>query len=486
MKWTIQFKMVVLFSVIIFIGFAALLVASNKVSVDNMYSEIDNDMVNYKKNIDIAISQYFLLLNKRMDEATLAAEVNEIEKQIGLAIGGEVDLYRADGSSFRHAQGNEVPATIFQEDVKAAANSQIAYSTSINKGHIEASLSAPLIRENKVIGIIRFEKDYADLFMQRMQFQNTITTFAIVIFVCVFVGAIVISRKMTKPIRVLTQHAKYVSEGKLNSDIRMSSHDEIGELAMSFSSMILRIKEQIEVIERERDEVKQVQERSKIFFDNVTHELKTPLTTIFGYAQILRDNGFTDYAFYEKGINFIINETKRLNTMVVDILDVSVAASPGQVFRFEHMNIIDVLQETCDEMSLKAAKYNISVNVQMENPLFMQGDRNKLKEVFINVLDNSIKYGYVNSLIQVHAFKQGNEIVITIRDEGEGIREEALERIFEPFYRDNDVNREEKGSAGLGLSIVKNTIEQHGGMVKMASTLNKGSELQIVLPVHRT
>ncbi|WP_018883476.1 sensor histidine kinase [Paenibacillus massiliensis] len=486
MKWTIQFKMVVLFSVIIFIGFASLLAASNKVGLDNMYREIDKDMVNYKKNMDIAISQYFLLLNKRMDEATLAAEVNEIERQIGLAIGGEVNLYRPDASNFLPVQGDEVPISIHQEDVKAAVNSQIAYSTTIDKGHIKASLSAPLIRENKVIGIIRFEKDYADLLMQRMQFQNTITAFAIVIFVCVFVGALVISRKMTKPIRVLTQHAKSVSEGKLNSDIGVSSRDEIGELAISFSSMIQRIKEQIDVIERERDEVKQVQERSKIFFDNVTHELKTPLTTIFGYAQILRDNGFTDYAFYEKGMNFIINETKRLNTMVVDILDASVAASPGQVFRFEHMNLSDVLQETCDEMSLKAAKYNISVSVQMENPLFMQGDINKLKEVFINVLDNSIKYGYVNSIIQVHAFKQVNEIVIIILDEGEGIREEALERIFEPFYRDNDVNREEKGSAGLGLAIVKNTIEQHGGKVRMASTLNKGSEFKIVLPVQRT
>ena len=88
-------------------------------------------------------------------------------------------------------------------------------------------------------------------------------------------------------------------------------------------------------------------------------------------------------------------------------------------------------------------------------------------------------------MIEASGFRLGNEIVISIRDQGEGIREEALERIFEPFYRENDVNREEKGSAGLGLSIVRNTIEQHGGKVKMASILNRGSEVRMTLPERR-
>ncbi|ASA19802.1 sensor histidine kinase [Paenibacillus donghaensis] len=484
MKWTIQFKMVVLFAVIIFVGFAALLLAFNKVSVDNMYREIDKDMIYYKKNLDIAISQYFILLNKQMNEQTIEAEINEIEKQIGLTIGGEVDLYRADASSYKYAEGKSQPVKIFREVAEVASNSTIAYSTTINKNHITASLATPLIRGDQVIGIIRFEKDYSELFIQRMQFSNTITVFAIVIFVCVFIASIFISQRMTKPIRILIQHSRNVTNGSLDSEIEVHSHDEIGELAKSFSKMIRQIREQIDVIEHERDEVKLVQERSKIFFDNVTHELKTPLTTILGYAQILRDNGFTDHAFFEKGLNYVINESRRLNRMVVNILDASVAASTRRNFQFESMNISNVLKETCDEMSIKADKYNIMIDTGIESNLLLYGDINRLKEVFINVLDNSIKYSYVNSTITVNAFKSGDEIKIMICDQGEGIQEEELERIFEPFYRDNDVNLVEKGSAGLGLSIVKNTIEQHGGKVRMKSIINLGSELQITLPVN--
>jgi signal transduction histidine kinase len=246
--------------------------------------------------------------------------------------------------------------------------------------------------------------------------------------------------------------------------------------------MIDRVREQIDVIERERDEVKHLQARNKVFFDNVTHELKTPLTTILGYAQILRDNGFTDQAFFEKGLKYIINESQRLNVMVADILEVTVSSTPIQTYRFERVNVSNIIREACEDMSIKAGKYNIGIRYELEETLYVQGDWNKLKEVFLNVLDNSVKYGNVNSIIQVQSFRLGDSVAILIRDEGEGIPEEALKHVFEPFYRDNGMNRTEKGSAGLGLSIVKNTVEQHGGTVEMKSILNKGTQVNISLP----
>lgn len=485
MRWNIQFKMVALFSVIIFIGFAALLIVFNKLSQDNIYKEIDEDMTQYKVNLDIALNQYFLLLNQRINETTIEAKVNEIEEQIGLSVGGEVKVFRADTSLFKYSKDEKEAASLYREDVQAAANAKVAYSTIMNNGHVIASLSVPLLNEGKVVAIVRFQKDYSNLFQQRIKVQDTIAMFAIIIFSFVFIGSIFISGRMTKPIRVLTEHSKAAARGSLDANIQVNTRDEIGELAVSFSNMIKRIREQIDAIQHERDEVKQVQERSKVFFDNVTHELKTPLTTILGYAQLLRENGFTDRPFFERGLSYIINESKRLNTMVVDILERSASAAPGYTFHFEHIHVSGILQETCDDMSMKAAKYNMTVKTAIEESLYVNGDANKLKEVFINVLDNSIKYGYVNSFIEVNAFRHEHEIVIRIRDQGEGVREEALERIFEPFYRENDVNREERGSAGLGLSIVKNTVEHHGGRVKMTSILNEGSEVTIILPEHR-
>jgi signal transduction histidine kinase len=474
--------MVVLFSVIVFIGFSALLIISNKVGEENMYREVQEDMVQSKKNLDIALNQYFLIHNKRISEDSLGTGNRDLAEQIGSAVGGKVMVYRSDGTPFSGTGLEAKLAAAQTSDLQAAMKSKIAYTTVVDKGRVTGNLSFPVLSDGSILGIIQLERDYTDLFKRHLRFQNTIKGFAAVIFVFVFIGSVFISRQITKPIRVLTKRSAEVAQGSLNADIHISTKDEIGELASSFTVMIARVKEQIDVIERERDEVKHLQARNKVFFDNVTHELKTPLTTILGYAQILRDNGFTDQAFFDKGLKYIINESQRLNVMVADILEVTVSSTPIQTFRFERVNVSNIIREACEDMSIKAGKYNIGIRYELEEMLYVQGDWNKLKEVFLNVLDNSVKYGNVNSIIQVQSFRLGDSVAILIRDEGEGIPEEALKHVFEPFYRDNGMNRTEKGSAGLGLSIVKNTVEQHGGTVEMKSILNKGTQVNISLP----
>lgn len=416
-----------------------------------------------------------------MNEKSLEAGSRDLEEQIGAAAGGKVTLYHPDASPYNASSS---PAVIASErpDIQSAANSQIAYSTSMQKGKLISSLSFPVMSGRQVIGIIQLEKNYTELFKRHLRFQNTVKYLAAVIFVFVFIASVFISRQITRPVRVLTKRSVQVAQGNLNADVNISTKDEIGELASSFNVMINRVREQIDVIERERDEVKQVQARSKLFFDNVTHELKTPLTTILGYAQILRDNGFTDKAFFDKGLDYIINESRRLNVMVADILEFSVASAAMQAYRFERIDVSKVVREACEDMAIKAGKYNIAIHYELEENLHIRGDRHKLKEAFLNVLDNSVKYGYVNSMIEVRSFRSGNSAYIVISDQGEGISEEALKHVLEPFYRVNGVNRKERGSAGLGLSIVKNTIEQHGGTIQMLSAVNLGTQVHIHLP----
>jgi signal transduction histidine kinase len=246
--------------------------------------------------------------------------------------------------------------------------------------------------------------------------------------------------------------------------------------------MIKHIKNQIEIIEQERDEVKQAQAQSKAFFDNVTHELKTPLTTILGYAQILKDNGFTDAPFFEKGLNYIIHESQRLNHTVVGILESSQSAALSTTYRFEKIALSEVVKEACEDMIIKSRKYNINIHFELQQGLYVVGDRDKLKEVFLNLLDNSIKYGYVNSMIYVKSRKEGDRAIVTIKDEGEGIPAEQLTHVFEPFYRAKRNAPKEMGSAGLGLTIVKNIIDDHHGTIELQSILNEGTEIKISLP----
>ncbi|MCG7381729.1 HAMP domain-containing sensor histidine kinase [Paenibacillus sp. ACRRY] len=448
-----------------------------------MYREVHEDMVQAKKNLDIALNQYFLIQNKRISRESLETLNHELAEQIGSAAGGNITVYRPNASPYGSTEsGNNVVNQSNFPDLKEAMQSNIAYTTAADKGQITASLSFPLQIDQQLIGIVQMQKDYSALYKRNVRFQNTIMLFAAVIFVFVFIASIFISRKITHPIRVLTKRSAEVAQGSLNADIQISTKDEIGELAISFTVMIDRIREQIDVIERERDEVEQVQARSKVFFDNVTHELKTPLTTILGYAQILRDNGFTDEKFFDKGINYIIKESQRLNMMVADILEVSVSSASIPAYRFERVHVSEIIREACEDMSIKAGKYNMGIHYELEEHLYLRGDRNKLKEVFLNILDNSVKYSAVNSIIEVQSFRVDNLIKIVIRDQGEGIDAEALQHVFEPFYQDKGTKRAEKGSAGLGLSIVKNTVERHGGTVEMQSNTHEGTKVNICLP----
>ncbi|MCE3200124.1 sensor histidine kinase [Paenibacillus sonchi] len=466
MKFPIQFKLVVVFSIIIFVGLSAMLFVSYRVTEQNMYRIINEDMINTKTNLDIYINQYFLVHKKRMSKESLISEKNRLSQELTAGIGGPVTIFYLTGD---------------KSQVESAL-SQTTYTINRLDRQVIVTLSSPILLKQSTIGLLKYQKDYSQLYQRNTRFQSIIKMFAALIFSFIFIASIFISRKITKPIRELTEGSNEVTLGNFDIDITISSRDEIGELARRFQIMINHIKNQIGIIKQERDEVRQTQAKSKVFFDNVTHELKTPLTTILGYAQIVKENGFTDAPFFEKGLNYIINESQRLNQTVVDILQLSQSAALNTAYRFENVDLSDILKEACEDMQIKARKYNIDIHFELQEGLIVLGDRDKLKEVFLNLLDNSVKYGYVNSMIQVKSLKDGAFAVVKVKDEGEGIPAEHLNHVFEPFYRGKRNTPKEKGSAGLGLAIVKNIVDDHGGSIDLRSTFNEGTETKISLP----
>ncbi|MEW9698620.1 sensor histidine kinase [Paenibacillus sp. SI8] len=481
MKFPVQFKIVVVFSTIIFIGLSAMLIVSYRATEQNMNRIIHEDMINAKTNLDIYINQYFMVHKKKMNKTSLASERNMLTRELTAAIGGPVAIVDAvDG--IKDSDNNEVVKSADNSDLESALSSQIAYRISIENQNVIASLSFPIQQEQSIIGIVRYQKDYSELYQRNASFQSIIKVFAAIIFGFVFIASIFISRKITKPIRELTERSEQVALGNFNVEIQITSQDEIGELSRRFQIMIKQIKEQIKIIEQERDEVKQVQARSKAFFDNVTHELKTPLTTILGYAQIVKDNGFTDAPFFDKGLNYIIRESQRLNRMVVEILELSQSPALAANYRYEKLDLSQILKEACEDMRIKARKYNIGIQFELQNDLYTVADREKLKEVFLNVIDNLIKYGDVNSMIYVESYKEERLAVVRVKDKGSGIADEHIDQVFEPFFRGAGKRENEKGSAGLGLAIVKRIVEDHGGEIELNSTIEVGTEVKISLP----
>jgi len=476
MKYSIQHKMLLSFSIVTFIGLSSLLFAANKIMEQNSAQIIQKDMIEAKKTLDIYLKQYFLIKDTDISKTSLESEAMNITNVLSSQIGSDITIYDASGNNL----SSRLRATdLSNEDLTKAIHGKTAYTVNFSKSKVIVTLSFPIKTNQQVIGIMRYSKNYTEQYQYNRRFQNTVNLFAILIFIIIFITSIVLSRRITNPIIKLTKSTEQISSGHFDLDIGVYTRDEIGELAGRFKKMAIRMKEQIGIIELDRDALKEAQAQNKVFFDNVTHELKTPLTTILGYAQVLQENGFSDKEFFDKGTSYIIKESKRLTQMVMEIIELSKGTSKDFSYHFEKVDLSLLISETCEEMRLKSKKYNIGIDCDVENLLAIFGDRDKLKEVLINILDNSIKYGDVNSTIRVTASQEGHTITLKIIDQGEGIPAEQIENLFQPFYRIAAKPGREKGSAGLGLAIVRSIVEKHNGTIQLRSQLNTGTEVEI-------
>ncbi len=215
----------------------------------------------------------------------------------------------------------------------------------------------------------------------------------------------------------------------------------------------------------------------------VAHELRSPLTSISGFSELLLDDGVTkDQAVEYAAI--ILKESNRLSDLINKFLDISkIEAGKIQVKRGP-VQIRDVVDKVLDVNLHLAERKNIAVSVKATpNLCTVYADRDMMEQVILNLFSNAIKYSPENSAIEIRLRELSDEVVVDVEDTGYGISEEALPRIFEKFYRaaDNDAIREVTGT-GLGLALVKEIVELHGGKMSVTSKLNKGSTFSFTLP----
>ena len=218
------------------------------------------------------------------------------------------------------------------------------------------------------------------------------------------------------------------------------------------------------------------------FIGNVSHELKTPIFNIQGYVQTLIDGGIEDENVNMKYLKRANLSVDRMINIVEDLEVISRLETDKEELDFENFNITDVINEAIDQLEMKANSMNISLELSNEsNSEIVNADRNKIQQVFMNLISNSIKYGKEGGTTIVRLFDMEEKILIEVADNGIGIAEDALNRLFERFYR-VDKNRSRKiGGTGLGLAIVKHIIEGHQQTINVRSTVDIGSTFSFIL-----
>ena len=270
--------------------------------------------------------------------------------------------------------------------------------------------------------------------------------------------AILIAKRVSKPIEKLNESAKILAKGKYNTVFSATGYREISELSdtLNFTA----------------NELSKVDNLRQELIANVSHDLRTPLTLISGYAEIMRD--IPDENNTENA-QIIIDETKRLTILVNDVLDISKLQSGKQSIHLQNYNLTGSIKSTIDAMNDLIKKDGYVIQFIYDQEINITADGPKITQAFYNLLINAVNYTGEDKSVIVKQIVTESRVKIEVIDSGEGISEENLPYIWERYYKGDKSHKRAITGTGLGLSIVKSIIEQHVGEYGVSSELNKGS-----------
>ncbi|MET4565619.1 HAMP domain-containing sensor histidine kinase [Bacillus subtilis] len=459
---TIKGKFIIGFFLIFSLSFLVLNQTVKSVIWSSNEKIVTSDLIDLKKNSIMYINQAFLINHYKNNELYFGDMADEIVDSLTHSTESNVGVYTVDGTLLSSSNKTMFSQGI-DDDLAKAINGKNAYHITYDRNQAQVFFSYPVVIDGAKVGILRFSKDFNLLYKQSGEILNIIFYIALAIFVAAFLFSYILSRHITIPIVKLTEATSEVKKGKLDVDIHFSRKDEIGQLTVNFNDMITRIRDQISTIEKDRDRLKELNEQEKRFFDNMTHELKTPLTSIQGYAEIIKQKGESDQAFFNKGMNHIVEESRRLHNLVIKLLEVSRETSKEQ---FDRIDAGTILKDVCESMKFRAERYKKKITYEIEDSLYVYGQKNRVRQLFINLLDNAIKYSLSHSEIMIQAKVAGDQVLFMFKNPSDPYDDNQYTKVFQPFYSINQKVTEE-GSLGLGLSIVKTIVEKHGGTIKM-------------------
>ena len=293
------------------------------------------------------------------------------------------------------------------------------------------------------------------------------------IFIIVSIGllifTILVDRWINTPIRKVADFAKNIKDGNFENRIKIKSSDEIGELAKNMNQLA-------ETIEADISNMKKMEDVRTEFLSNVTHELKTPIASIVGYLETLKDGALKDKDVNKTFIKRSLKNAKRLEALVTDLVDISRIETGEMEIQLEKVNIQPILEEVVNDARQRNRNLELDINLSLgdQKEIVVYGNSDRLRQVFDNLVSNAIRYTESGNVI-ISAEIRDTEVEFTVSDTGMGMDSESIERIFERFFRTDDARKIVRGGTGLGLAICKHIIEAHNSSLSVDSIEKEGS-----------
>jgi len=296
-----------------------------------------------------------------------------------------------------------------------------------------------------------------------------------IVLVLVFGISVAVSQRISRPMVDIARNVEEIRSGNLEKHIETSSNDEIHMVAQAVNELVDKLKvdiEQLKRLERVRSE----------FLGNVSHELRTPIFALQGFLETLLDGAIDDPKVNRDFLEKAHIHATRLNTLLSDLINISQIESGEMKMSFRYFAVSDFLEQVVSEMMPLAQHNRIALTLQKPvGEVEAFGDKERLKQVMVNLIANAVKYNRPNGRVTVAYEQIDGKVKISVKDSGVGIPEHHLPRIFERFYRVDKERSREAGGTGLGLAIVKHIVEAHGSKIDVESGVGKGSTFSFTL-----
>lgn len=282
------------------------------------------------------------------------------------------------------------------------------------------------------------------------------------------------TKRALRPVRTISEAAKKISEGndlsiripKVGS-VEKANMDELQQMASIFNHMLERIEVAFQ--------------NEKQFTQDASHELRTPTTVIISQAECALSQAET-LEEAKESLEVILSQGKKMACLVTQLLNLSRLETGQTILELEEINLSEMVEMVIEELREESEKKNISITVNAAPDIIIHADETLIMRLWINLISNAISYGKENGHIDVSLKQENDRVYGSVRDDGIGIGEEHLNRIWERFYRVDSTRNAESGSMGLGLSMVKWIVEMHKGKIVVKSKLGVGTEFQFMLP----
>ncbi|MFD2615453.1 sensor histidine kinase [Paenibacillus gansuensis] len=470
MKISIKLKFIAFLAALLVTALGVLSFLVLKGIKQDQLSQMEATLQRQTEFANLQVNQAFYTGETRDAQKFLTARGQELARTIGTYSGLPVILYHLTGKE----AGNSVPFTS-RPDTSALLPYALKNKSVYQTEGAQVYYLAPVMVAGEQAGVVEFHYSLASQRNFYFRIRNLLLTIGAAVLVASFVFGYLYFSRFAKSVVKLKGAAVSIQQGRYIAEPPMRSRDELGDLSQGIYYMSREIQRNITGMQEEQHKLQlavaklqALEQQQKQFIGNISHEFKTPLTSIKAYVDLMgmyKD----DPKLVDEGVLNIGKEAERLHEMVDKALHLTALEKYDFEEQAEAVELRELLTDIAGRMNGKVEKFGLRLELGLQ-PVVVWADKESLMHIFVNLLDNAIKYNKPGGVIRIDSRPEGDWATVDVRNTGPGIPPASREKIFEPFYTVNKDRSRQSGGTGLGLSIVKQLIGKQNGSIELLQT----------------